>query len=221
MELSREQIDRVREFVRKKGIEFFDLQEELVDHLASSIEDRMSEETGLTFEEALRASYKDFGLFGFDDVLVERQKSLGKYYYRRLWIHFLHFWKPPQIFMTLVSGIVSWYAIFRYDALWIVTGSFGVLFMYWLVMAIKDHRDRKGKPKLLFDGVARSVSFTLLFIPINLLNVFNVFDDVPSVFAQWYVTLALPITLVLVLASRRVVRESFREIEEQYPELAS
>jgi len=76
-------------------------------------------------------------------------------------------------------------------------------------------------PKLLFDGIARSVSFSLLFIPLNLLNVFNVFDETMSLAAKWYIVLAFPVTLVLVLASRRVINESFRDIREQYPELAS
>lgn len=221
MELSQEQIEQVRTFIRKKGIEFYDLQEELVDHLASSAEERMSANQDLSLDEAIRLTHKEFGIFGFDDVLVERQKHLGNYYYRRLWHHFLHFWKPPQIFMTLLSGIGAWYAVFRYDAGWAIAGAFGILFLYWLALAIRDHRERKDMPKLLFDGVARSVSFSLLFIPLNLLNVFNVFDETMSTAAQWYVVLAFPITLVLVLASRRVINESFREIEEHYPELAS
>ena len=115
MELNQDQIEQIRAFVKQKGIEFYDLQEELVDHLASSAEERMTENPDLTPDEAIRITHKEFGIFGFDDVLVERQKSLGNYYYRRLWVHFLHFWKPPQIFMTLLSGIGARHIVFRYD----------------------------------------------------------------------------------------------------------
>ncbi len=181
----------------------------------------MTENPDLTPDEAIRITHKEFGIFGFDDVLVERQKSLGNYYYRRLWVHFLHFWKPPQIFMTLLSGIGARYIVFRYDAGWALAVGFGVLFLYWLLLVIRDRRERKRMPKLLFDGIARSVSFSLLFIPLNLLNVFNVFDETMSLAAKWYIVLAFPVTLVLVLASRRVINESFRDIREQYPELAS
>ena len=69
MKISKEQIDRLYEFTRQHYVEYYDLQTELVDHLANSIESQWQENPKLTFEDALKIEFKKFGVFGFSDVV--------------------------------------------------------------------------------------------------------------------------------------------------------
>lgn len=78
MKLNKQQINQLYLFTRQHFVEWYDLQSELVDHLANSIEDRWKENPKLTFEEALDLEFKKFGIFGFMDVVDERRRFLSK-----------------------------------------------------------------------------------------------------------------------------------------------
>ena len=76
--LSLEQIDQLYLFTRQHFVEWYDLQSELVDHLANAIETEWQENPKLSFDEALKVQFKKFGIFGFTGVIEERQKGLTK-----------------------------------------------------------------------------------------------------------------------------------------------
>ena len=63
----------------------YDLQTELVDHLANDIEAVWEENSNLSFNKARDLSFKKFGVFGFMDVVSERQKIMNKRYMKILW----------------------------------------------------------------------------------------------------------------------------------------
>jgi hypothetical protein len=63
--LSESEVQRLFEFATKKFVHWYDLQIEVVDHLASAIETEMQLAPGLSFESALEKVYKSFGIFGF------------------------------------------------------------------------------------------------------------------------------------------------------------
>ena len=71
MKLSQEQINRLYEFTRQHYVEYYDLQMELVDHLANSIEEQWKENPKLSFETALNIEFKKFGIFGSDKMSKE------------------------------------------------------------------------------------------------------------------------------------------------------
>ena len=95
------QIDELYAFTRAHFVEYYDLQTELVDHLANAIEGIWQQRPNLTFKEALDIEFKKFGIFGFSDVVEQRQKALGKKYYRLMWGYFKQFFKLPHLILTL------------------------------------------------------------------------------------------------------------------------
>jgi hypothetical protein len=100
MKLTPEQIDRLYQFTRQHYVEYYDLQTELVDHLANSIEAQWQENPKLTFEDALQKEFKKFGVFGFMDVVEKRQAALNKKYNGIIWKHFKAFFTIPKIILT-------------------------------------------------------------------------------------------------------------------------
>jgi hypothetical protein len=101
MKLSKEQIEQLYTFVRKKGLMYLDLQDEMVDHLANSIEDQINENPELTFEKALQIEYKKFGVFGFDGVYIERRTVLNNKSLKMYIKHLLSFFKLPKILLSI------------------------------------------------------------------------------------------------------------------------
>ena len=85
MTLSKEQIQQLFIFTKKKFVRWYDLQVELVDHLANKIEAEMEAVPTLSFERALGNVYAGFGIFGFAEIVREREKALRKANNKLLW----------------------------------------------------------------------------------------------------------------------------------------
>ena len=70
MKLTTPQIEDLFKFTRKHFVYHYDVQSELVDHLANDIEEIWNEKPYLSFKDAWDTSFKKFGIFGFMDGLV-------------------------------------------------------------------------------------------------------------------------------------------------------
>lgn len=101
MKLNPSQIDHLFTFTRQHYVEYYDLQTELVDHLALAIETQWQEKPKLSFEDALNIEFKKFGVFGFMDVVEKRQAALNKKYNGIIWKHFKVFFTIPKIIFTI------------------------------------------------------------------------------------------------------------------------
>jgi hypothetical protein len=114
MKLTPEQIDRLYQFTRQHYVEYYDLQTELVDHLANSIEAQWQESSKISFEEALQKEFKKFGVFGFMDLLEKKQKAMAKRYYKWVWNHFKAFFELPKIIGTVLL-IATLFYFFKFN----------------------------------------------------------------------------------------------------------
>lgn len=104
--LTTQQIEALYSFTKQHYVDYYDLQTELVDHLANAIETQWEFNPNLDFYEALQIEFKKFGVFGFSDVVTTRKKALGKKYQKLLSRYFIHFFKLPLILITLPAIFV-------------------------------------------------------------------------------------------------------------------
>ena len=72
MALSKQQIDELFIFTEKKFVKWYDLQLELVDHLANKIEEELEQNPNTNLETALKKVYATFGIFGFARIVSEK-----------------------------------------------------------------------------------------------------------------------------------------------------
>jgi hypothetical protein len=166
MKLTQEQIDYLYEFTRQHYVEYYDLQTELVDHLANSIEEQWLENPKLSFETALNVEFKKFGIFGFMDVVGQRRLALKKKYNNLIWKHLKEFFTIPKIIVTLIMVLILDYLIQSYGIvlpLFLILIAF--LFMGITYMFIKNKIQFKktGKKWLFKDIVFGYSSFTSIF----------------------------------------------------------
>ena len=101
MKLTTAQIDQLYLFTRQHYVEWYDLQSELVDHLANAIETQWQENPKLTFDEALNKEFQKFGVFGFVDVVEKRRKYLNRKYNKLVLNNLKLFFSIPTIMVTI------------------------------------------------------------------------------------------------------------------------
>jgi hypothetical protein len=103
MKLNSSQIEQLYSFTKAHYVDYYDLQTELVDHLANDIETQWELNPSIDFETSLNNAFKKFGVFGFEDVVLEKTKSLHKKYNKWVWQNLISFFKFPVIIGTFIS----------------------------------------------------------------------------------------------------------------------
>ncbi|EIA10002.1 hypothetical protein [Flavobacterium frigoris] len=176
MKLSNEQIDQLFAFTRQHYVEWYDLQSELVDHLANAIETQWQENPKLTFDQALNIEFNKFGVFGFMDVVEKRQAVLSKKYSRLVWQHFKDFFGIPKIVLTMAMTLVlfSILKISNYNE-WIIMGLYLILIVFTFYKIFKNRKIRKQKmqsaqKRWLFEEIINQYgSFSgAIILPLNI-----------------------------------------------------
>lgn len=127
--INAEQIDALYAFTVKHYIKYYDLQTELVDHLANAIEQRWVTEPNVPFGEALHDEFKKFGIFGFTTLAEQRERVLSKKYNALLWTYAKDFLKLPKILLTLIffSGVLI---LFNKHEIWMSILPFSALLVF-------------------------------------------------------------------------------------------
>lgn len=105
-QITANQTEQLFQFCRNHYVYHYDVQIELVDHLASAIEEQWEENPQLDFNEALKKSFSKFGIYGFSKVKEEKEKALRKKYNRLHWQYLLNFFSWPKILLTSCFTIV-------------------------------------------------------------------------------------------------------------------
>ena len=177
MKINTSQIDQLFIFTQQHYVEYYDLQSELVDHLANSIEEQWQENPNRSFEEALHIEFSKFGVFGFMDVVEKRQLALGKKYNGLVWQHFKDFFGIPKIILTIAMTLLL-FSIIKLSIYkeWIIVGFYILLVGFTFYQMFKNQKTRKENKKLnekrwLFEEIINqygTFSATII-LPLNLL----------------------------------------------------
>jgi len=108
MSLSEEHITAIKNFISRKGIKYVDVQMEIIDHVASSIEEKMAADPNLSFETALKQTHSSFGIFGFSGMEDAIVNGLAKKYSILFWKKFGSFFGPKYILLVLLAGFLTY-----------------------------------------------------------------------------------------------------------------
>lgn len=145
MKLSRTQIEKLYIFTRQHYVEYYDLQTELVDHLANAIEEQWHENPKISFEEALQKEFKKFGVFGFMDVVEKRQAAMNKKYNKIVWNHFKTFFKLPQIIGTFLAIGILFLSLKNSSQATLMVSVFAITIMvsFWVAVSFSVRKKNK------------------------------------------------------------------------------
>lgn len=101
-ELTTEQINRLYRYVNDNGVKYFDVQVELVDHMASTIEERLNNHPEHSVDENFNKVLTTFEKYGFKKMVKEKEKQVARQYRRYFWKNFKSFFSWPKVFFTAV-----------------------------------------------------------------------------------------------------------------------
>ncbi|MBO9591369.1 MAG: hypothetical protein J7599_00585 [Niabella sp.] len=104
--LTNEQIQTLDRFCQKKGVHYYDLRQELVDHLAESIETDMAADPKTDFDKALHRVYSAFGISGFSNVIRQREEAARKACRQKEFRLFKAYFTFPKIALSLLAFLL-------------------------------------------------------------------------------------------------------------------
>ena len=206
MKLTKNQIEELYKFTRKHYVYYYDVQSELVDHLANDIESAWVETPNLSFEEARDKSFKKFGIFGFMDVIEAKQKQMSKRYRKIMWRFFSEWFTMPKLLTTgAIFSIIYLFLKIPYSVLFSL-GSLFILVIYDLIFQYKNRKKEQKKEKskekifLLEAMIGDTRNFFTGYTFINSLNFINITEvSFSSLEMHWLLLISFSTTLIIIL----------------------
>ncbi len=159
MTLTNEQIQALFTFTEKKFVKWYDLQVELVDHLANKIEEEMDNNKTLSFERALGNVYEKFGLFGFAHIVQEKENELKKRNNKLLWQEMKNQFNWPNMLRSLAILAIITTAVLNINIDIVAFITVALIISDFFIFRISQYRKSKGKKLLLMTQTLPSFSF--------------------------------------------------------------
>nr|WP_297306575.1 hypothetical protein [uncultured Flavobacterium sp.] len=166
--LTQVQIEQLFAFTKKHYVEFYDVQVELVDHLANAIEAEWEVNPNLSFDEALQAEFKKFGIFGFTGLVEQKQNELHKYYNKMLWDQLKQFVSIPKIIITIALYLLVVFILNKtgYLGVIIITSILVLTFLVFMIDGLRYmYKIKKVQKKQSKSWLIQSVASNVFSIP--------------------------------------------------------
>ncbi|GAB5552979.1 MAG: hypothetical protein Sapg2KO_25700 [Saprospiraceae bacterium] len=172
------ELKQIFQFLEQKRVRHYDLQVELADHLASSIEVQWTQSPELSLKEALSNEYDKFGLFGFSKLVEKRQRSIGKKLFFQLNRQILAWLSFPKM-LPLLAFIIVWAQLLQESQIteYLLIGMMALGLIVLLYGVIKQRLFmRKMEKKFLFMEAQIALFFiglNVFYLPIHFINIFQ------------------------------------------------
>lgn len=224
MKLTQHQTEQLYKFTRKHYVEWYDLQTELVDHLANGIEEQWQNNPNIDFETALQKEFKKFGVFGFMEVVEQRQKALSKKYMKIMFGFVKEWFKLPKIIASLTLTYVL-FLMFRSD--------FGSYFYFALVIAMSvyiffkaikmrkefNYKEKATGRKWMFEEmIFKSASSNVVVFVVNMYNIYQFSNNTSNWVIGTFAIIAMLMILTSYITLSVIPKESEKLLQETYPE---
>lgn len=212
-------------FCRKHYVHYYDVQVELVDHLAEAIEEKMNMNPKLSFEQALDSVYAGFGIKGFADIVATRIEMVSKKSRKLKWKLLFSYFTVPKIAMTvciyaflLLLGQFLTQDYFRGVFLAVLGVS---LFVFEIIYSIHLNRLFKKQIKeMIFTNERLSGIIDTVFF-VQILFTSSVFDFAEAkqmhFLAYSMISLFMLVIFISILAHRDFVKELHSNALKLYP----
>ena len=233
MKLTKEEIQFIDNYLIKNEVKFWDVRLELLDHIVSAVEDKMTND-GISFNEALLNVHRGFGnqfiefgvskdkIFekglyqsniGFEKFIKKKRKEIGRKQRKTYWKTFLPFVFSLRFFVeTLILVIIS-FLVYQHN---VKAGLFAILFGVIIAEFTKLFYGglKKFKSKSLNIQLAVASSLLMTQLPYWIMMVFDWnFKDVE--FKPYYILFCL-FTLLFVFSRHSL--NNFIKIYNTYNE---
>ncbi|UAM97663.1 hypothetical protein K8354_15370 [Polaribacter litorisediminis] len=223
MELTKEQLLQIHNYIYVCGIKHYDVRTEIVDHFANILEPKLDENPDLHFKKEIENIHRNFSDRGFSKLLEEKTKSVTKKFYKQSLHHLTTFFKLPKIIITV--GL--FFVLFQIMSLFKDTKTFFdvlitiLIFSYLLNISVIFYRKKNKKESFLV--LDKSNHFNV--VALNLYQLFhlgNSFRSKESFLNADYNNIQLAIFVMILLffwSGEYVYYQNKKLVKEQYPNI--
>ncbi|MFQ3297976.1 MAG: hypothetical protein ACI921_001969 [Polaribacter sp.] len=222
MELTKEQLLQIDNYIFSCGIKFIDIRAEIVDHFANILEQKLEENPTLNFKQEIINIHKNFSENGFKKLLKEKTKSVQKRFYKASLKHLITFFRFPKIivsggffyFLILIMNLVEDKEVF-FSIL-----SFILLFLGFRLLFNVNMRNSNKQTFLVLNMTLNFFnSFYLLVMIFNFSASHRIIGSFFN-FTDNYIYLGIFTLLILFYWSGEYVYyQNKKEVIKQYPNL--
>ena len=222
MELTKEQLLQIDNYIFSCGIKFYDVRTEIVDHFANILEQKLEENPTLNFKQEIINIHKNFSENGFKKLLKEKTKSVQKRFYKASLKHLITFFRFPKIivsggffyFLILIMNLVEDKEVF-FSIL-----SFILLFLGFRLLFNVNMRNSNKQTFLVLNMTLNFFnSFYLLVMIFNFSASHRIIGSFFN-FTDNYIYLGIFTLLILFYWSGEYVYyQNKKEVIKQYPNL--
>lgn len=222
MELTKEQLLQIDNYIFSCGIKFYDVRTEIVDHFANILEEKLDENPDLNFKREIENIHRNFSDRGFSKLLKEKTKAVQTKFYKQSLKHLITFFKLPKIIIILVITSVLFYVmnVINDKETFFAVLSFVLIFLGFRLLFNVNMRDTKKETFLVLNMTLPFFNVFYLFVMI-----FNFFtrsrnDDSFLITTYNYIELVVFVLLILFYWSgEHVYYQNKKLIKKQYPNI--
>lgn len=228
MKLTKNHISELYTFTRKHYVYHYDVQSELVDHLANDIEQIWVSQPHLSFQEACDKSFNKFGIFGFMDIIDAKQNQMNKHYRSIMWRFFKEWFTLPKVTTTIVVFFSIFFFLKIQFSEYILLGTLFIFVVFDLINQFKNRKiqkQKKEKKEKIFLLEAMIGDTKGGFTGITIINLFNFVNlshiNFSSLEIRWSIIVSLTATLLCILfyVINYIIPQKAEELlEETYSE---
>ncbi|OIQ93222.1 hypothetical protein GALL_248370 [mine drainage metagenome] len=222
-QLTQQQIDELFAFCRKHYVHYYDVQLELVDHLANAIEEKMNADKNICFEKALSEVHASFGYKGFAGVVEAKGTSLyNKNKQLRLNLFFKYFTIPKIAFtLFLIAFFMFIGSVVPQNNLSNASAVIALVFiLFEIFIAVKSFRIFKKVSKKLLLISSRYQQNFFSFLALQFLAQFVRFSDkyTLSITSYYFFSFIIGLMIVATLSYYDLCKKLLDISHEQYPQ---
>jgi hypothetical protein len=220
--LTKEQIDYLFDFCKAQGVKYYDVQVELVDHLANAIEKELAQHSDWSFQKALDVVFASFGYVNFKPLVREKQKAIQAYCWRLWGAFFKEQLRRPAMWAVFGLFLLGYRILsMRYqDLSFNICITSGILIVFVLFAGnyrLKGLEKRKGKSFLVTNPTGLLALLAYLNIAIGYAKL-----RIPGHVTWLNIFLAGTLNFayfLLCVAYYRTVKQVEKEVKRDYPDI--
>src|SRR5690554_5339001 len=138
MKLNSEQLAYIKGFISKRGFTALDLQMEIIDHVACRVEDILTENPAISFEEAVTRTHREFGVFGFSSLEEAMMKSLTRKYRNEFALELKQWFSFPTVLLVAGFTVLLYQLFLVVSTNWLI-GTIGFAYLALSIGALVRH----------------------------------------------------------------------------------
>lgn len=225
MNLTENHIEQLYKFTRQHFVYHYDVQTELVDHLANDIEQTWEENSNLSFEQARDKSFKKFGIFGFMNVVEQKQKAMNKRYWKIILRFAKEWFTLPKVITTSLIFILFFTVLrstFAEEIMFLSIFVLVIVDFYYLFKSRGKRKKEKDKTFLLESMIGETRNGFSALVLINVFNIINLSDanfNTMSIYLLSLVAVFATLMCIIFYITAFVMPSKAEELlAETYPE---